>query len=363
MPDKSPKSKDASTPNPFRRAVLRGLGVLLPPLLTIAVLLWALNLVQAYVLGPVESGANHVITWCIWDSPETPNDASDYVQLANGQWVPEKIHQRVSEDPGDLPPTSAKGYFHRYVKLEHLHATTVVPLFGALFVLILYFLGKIMAARLGRWVWSVLERGILQLPIVSSVYTSVKQITDFLFSESEIEFNRVVAVEYPRKGIWSVGFVTGESMADIRAAANEPVLSVLMPTSPMPATGFTVTVLKSETVDLDITVDQAIQFVMSCGVVIPESQQQVSETGAAIAEAVAARESLLQAQQQEEGLKDSPLTEPQTVILPAEQAAAVREELQEPTTVALTAEQAAEQEALAEQQAAEFPGEDESVRD
>jgi uncharacterized membrane protein len=73
--------------------------------------------------------------------------------------------------------------------------------------------------------------------------------------------------------MWSIGFVTGESMLDIRSSANEPVLSVLMPTSPMPATGFTITVRKSETIDLDLTVDQAIQFVVSCGVVVPLHQQ------------------------------------------------------------------------------------------
>ncbi|HRX81394.1 MAG TPA: DUF502 domain-containing protein, partial [Pirellulaceae bacterium] len=96
-------------------------------------------------------------------------------------------------------------------------------------------------------------------------------------TEREIEFNRVVAIEYPRKGIWSIGFVTGESMADIRAAANEPVLSVLMPTSPMPVTGFTVTIMKSEAVDLNITVDQAVQFIVSCGVVVPKQQQRSAE--------------------------------------------------------------------------------------
>jgi uncharacterized membrane protein len=63
-------------------------------------------------------------------------------------------------------------------------------------------------------------------------------------------------------------------MLDIRSAANEPVLSVLMPTSPMPATGFTITVRKSEVVDLNLTVDQAIQFVVSCGVVVPPQQVQ-----------------------------------------------------------------------------------------
>jgi uncharacterized membrane protein len=134
-------------------------------------------------------------------------------------------------------------------------------------------LGKFLAAGMGRWIWASTEALIFRLPVIRHVYSAVKQVTDFVFTEQEIEFNRVVAVEYPRKGIWSIGFVTGESMLDIRSAANEPVLSVLMPTSPMPATGFTVTVRKSETIDLDLTVDQAIQFIVSCGVVVPDHQQ------------------------------------------------------------------------------------------
>jgi uncharacterized membrane protein len=87
-----------------------------------------------------------------------------------------------------------------------------------------------------------------------------------------VEYNRVVAVEYPRKGIWSLGMVTGDGMLDIRSAANEAVMSLLIPTSPMPFTGFTVVVKKSETIDLNITMDQALQFIVSCGVVVPPHQ-------------------------------------------------------------------------------------------
>ena len=132
---------------------------------------------------------------------------------------------------------------------------------------------------------------IQRVPLIRNVYSAVKQVTDFVFSEREIEFNRVVAIEYPRRGIWSIGFVTGESMREIRSAAKEPVLSILMPTSPMPATGFTITAPKSDTIDLDITIDQAIQFVVSCGVVVPP-QQQGSDVAAAIASALNKREGL-----------------------------------------------------------------------
>ena len=133
----------------------------------------------------------------------------------------------------------------------------------------MYLTGKLFAVGIGRIFWHWFESLINRVPIIRNVYSSVKQVTDFAFSENEIEFTRVVAVEYPRKGIWSIGFVTGESFADIRKAVGEPMLSVLMPTSPMPATGFTITVRKSETIELDISIDQAIQFCVSCGVVLP----------------------------------------------------------------------------------------------
>jgi uncharacterized membrane protein len=134
-------------------------------------------------------------------------------------------------------------------------------------------LGKFIAASVGRIILTNVELLIGRVPIISTVYGSVKQVTDLIFSDQEIEYTRVVAIEYPRKGIWSLGFVTGESMLSLKNAATEPVLSVLMPTSPMPATGFTVTVRRSEALDLGITVDQAFQFIVSCGVVVPVSQQ------------------------------------------------------------------------------------------
>jgi uncharacterized membrane protein len=136
-----------------------------------------------------------------------------------------------------------------------------------------------MAAGVGRFFWNVFEQGIRRLPLVRNVYSSVKQVSDFLLSEREIEYTRVVAVEYPRKGIWSLGFVTGDSMLDIAAAANEPVISVLMCTSPMPMTGFTITLPRSEVVDLNITIDQAFQYIVSCGVVVPPQQFQKWQGG------------------------------------------------------------------------------------
>lgn len=293
MPEASGKSGKISKggkPRPFRRAVLRGLGVVLPPLLTIVVFLWAWNLILAYVLEPVEGAAHSTIAHLLWDvRSEEPSEAeaANYKKLGGEEWIPKHVYDAVRENPGKISPQTAQGYFDRYVRIRWLNRAKVIPLFLSLFVLILYLLGKFLAAGIGRLAWASCESLIQRIPIIRNVYSAVKQVTDFIFTERDIEFNRVVAVEYPRKGVWSIGFVTGESMLDIRSAANEPVLSVLMPTSPMPATGFTITVRKSDTIDLDITIDQAIQFVVSCGVVVPLQQQHKEDNGAQVTTAIA----------------------------------------------------------------------------
>lgn len=282
--------------SPFRRAILRGLGVVMPPLLTLVLFIWAWNAIENYILRPVEAGIRYTLVWSIADIDSAPPAGAQalqpggfskgyrykgqtYIPDATGKrYLPENVLQYVNENlqrlgPYQPAPVTANAYWHRYVELRYLPRYLVVPIFLIVFLVVLYFLGRLFTHGIGRWFVGVFDGFISRLPVISNVYGSVKQVTDFVFSDRDIEFNRVVAVEYPRKGLWSVGFVTGSSMADISAAANEPVLSVLMPTSPMPMTGFTITVRKSEAVDLDLTVDQAIQFVVSCGVVVPSNQQ------------------------------------------------------------------------------------------
>ena len=266
--------------HPFRRAVLRGLGVVLPPLLTIVIFVWVGNTVAVYLLEPVERKAEQTLVWSVTDIQSA--EVEGYVEVSEGNYIPDYVYKKVAEARvADIDMTSATAIYKEYVRMRYLQRWKVILIFLSCFILLLYLLGKFLAAGVGKLFWGTFERGILQLPIVRNVYSSVKQVTDFLFSAPEIEYTRVVAVEYPRKGIWSLGMVTGESMIDIRNAVNEPVLSLLVPTSPMPFTGFTVTVKKSETIDLNITIDQAFQFIISCGVVVPPHQ---------LAEALEARE-------------------------------------------------------------------------
>lgn len=263
--------------HPFRRAVLHGLGVVLPPLLTIVLFLWAWNLISAYVLAPVENLARSLIVTGIWDVRTRAPAAARvgaYQELGSGEWIPREVYEVVRAKPGAGFPQTARGWYDRYVDLVYLRRTVVVPTFLALFVLVLYLLGKFFAAGVGRWIWSLFEGLIERLPVIRKVYASVKQVTDYVFDEERrVGFNRVVAVEYPRQGVWAIAFVTGEGLLDVAAAANEPVLSLLIPTSPVPGTGFTIVVRKSEVLDVNMTVDEAIQYLVSCGVVVTPQQQ------------------------------------------------------------------------------------------
>ena len=270
----------------FRRAVLRGLGVVLPPLLTLMILIWLFGTLQNYVLKPIESASKIAIIWMIDDTRITadiPEDETEeFIAVGNDRSIPEDVYNTVNKVPGEKELRTSRDYYNRYIEISYLKRFIVLPLFLCLFVLMLYFLGRFLAYGVGRVLYLTLERTITQVPIIRTVYSSVKQVTDFVFKDSDgesgMEFNRVVAVEYPRKGIWSIGFVTGESMLSIRETANEPVISILIPTSPMPATGYTITIRKSEAVEMDITVDQAFQFIVSCGVVIPIPQMQDRDT-------------------------------------------------------------------------------------
>jgi uncharacterized membrane protein len=269
--------------HPFRRAVLGGLAVVMPPLLTIVIFVWVGSTVQRYLLKPVESGVGHGLVWAVHDIRDVRGvaanqstvtiDGRPFQRVADDNFVPQEVYLLVKKNPGpNGVPHTAWGVYHRYVKLRYLPAQVVVPVFLCIFILLLYLLGKFLAAGVGRFFWHTFERGVHRLPLVRNVYAAVKQVTDFLFSEREIAIARVIAVEYPRKGIWSLGLVTNEGMIQLRDVVNEPVLTVLLPHSPVPMTGFTITVKKSETIDLNITIDQAFQFIASCGVVVPPHQ-------------------------------------------------------------------------------------------
>jgi uncharacterized membrane protein len=275
--------------------LIRGLAVILPPLLTIVVFIWAGSLINTYILVPCEEAAGRLIGWSIKDvrsgfpagaatplrteaaSPPTVQyENKEYVQISRGgKWIPRDVYEVVEANlpRGNNPPTTADGFYDRYVKVRYLRLEQTLPIFLAVFVLLLYLTGKFISVGVGRYVRRLGESAVDRMPIVRDVYSASKQITESIFSETEMQFLRVVACEYPRKGLWQIAFVTGEGFKDVRDVAGEPIVSLLMSHSPVPATGFTCMMLKRDTIDLDITVDQALQYIVSCGVVVPPHQQ------------------------------------------------------------------------------------------
>lgn len=279
--------------HPFRRAVVRGLGVVLPPLLTVVIFLWIANTVSSYVLVPLEAAARSLLVnqyaRNIVAADQVPADQAirgravidgrPYRRTGDGRFIPADHFEAAEAYAGkSAMPATALDVYRLYVDQRFLQRQYVVPVFLLVFLLLLYLLGRFMAAGVGRFFWSQFESFITRVPLVSSVYGSVKQVTDFVFSEQQLNFTRVVAVEYPRKGAWILAFVTGESFPELERLVGEPVVALLVPTSPMPLTGFTLTVKRSEAIDVNLTLEQAFQFIVSCGVVAL-SKSEVGKLG------------------------------------------------------------------------------------
>jgi uncharacterized membrane protein len=296
VPEAAPPSRPA---RPFRSAVLRGLGVFLPPLLTVVFLIWIFGSVQEYILEPVHNGARYVLARSLDDTrykddqaqPVRGDDGAiderylrwgdvDYRRTSDDTFVPKDVYLTVAGYDGYAATAemTGRGIYERYVEIRYLKWYYVLPTFTALFVLLLYLVGKFIAAgHIGNFFWGTTERMIYRVPFVRNVYSSVKQVTDFVFNRKDFKFTRVVAIEYPRKLQWALGFVTGEGFLDIHEAAGEKVLSVLVPTSPMPVTGFVIMVQECEVLYLNISIDQALEYIVSCGVVVPPHELQVAQ--------------------------------------------------------------------------------------
>ncbi|MEZ6137916.1 MAG: DUF502 domain-containing protein [Pirellulaceae bacterium] len=291
-PTVSPDVFSKKPASSWRRALWRGSAIIAPPLVTLLVLIWLASAVEQYVLLPVERGSRWLLvktTAQILDAPPVGSellveDAPErgfiyegvkYVQPPIGRkFLPDYIISHVDFKADLLPkdmqePLSAHNYYSAYFKLRYMPRYFTIPLLLLVLLCVLFFVGRFLAAGVGRLFVNGFERVVSQLPVVRNLYSSVKQVTDFVLSEREIEFTRVVAVEYPRVGIWSLGFVTSDSLQPLRAALGEEMLSIFIPTSPMPMTGFTINVRRREAIDLELTIDQAVQFIVSCGVVCP----------------------------------------------------------------------------------------------
>ncbi|WP_019623695.1 DUF502 domain-containing protein [Thioalkalivibrio thiocyanoxidans] len=138
-------------------------------------------------------------------------------------------------------------------------------------IVVVFVTGVIVANIVGRKLVSVGESIVHRIPLVSSIYGAVKKVTETVLTDGGQAFRKVVMIEYPRRGLWSVGFMTGVGYGEVQERTEREVITVFVPTTPNPTSGFVLLVPREEAVELDMTVEDGLKFVMSMGVVTPLS--------------------------------------------------------------------------------------------
>ncbi len=216
---------------------------MLPTIITLMILVYAFTFIDTYVGQYV----NTAVQWVV-------------VQFS---CLVQSVHLRPGGDPKVWDEILEIWERHYYLGwIGFLLAFVVIYIFG-----------RFVATYIGRGLWRGIERAFFRLPVVKQVYPHVKQVTDFLFSERKVKFSRVVAVPYPRKGVWSLGLVTGAGLREINDETRGEMLTVFIPSSPTPVTGYTIVVRRDEIIDLPISIDEALRFTISGGVIVPLSQK------------------------------------------------------------------------------------------
>lgn len=178
------------------------------------------------------------------------------ITLAVLNWIVSTLDQTLQILPGAWHPD----------KLLGIH----IPGFGVVLTLLIVLLMGAVASnffgkRLVQWGNSLLSR----IPIVRSIYSSVKQVSDTLFSENGNAFRKALLVQWPREGVWTIGFLTGLPGGDVVNHLPGDYLSVYVPTTPNPTGGYFVMLKKSDCIELQMSVDEALTYVISMGVVAP----------------------------------------------------------------------------------------------
>ncbi|HSO06252.1 MAG TPA: DUF502 domain-containing protein [Pelomicrobium sp.] len=148
-----------------------------------------------------------------------------------------------------------------------------IPGLGFVLSLLVIFLTGVFAANvIGERLIRYWEGLLARIPVVKSIYYSVKQVSDTLFSSKGVAFRKALLIQYPRQGAWTIAFLTGKPGGDIANYLNGDYISVYVPTTPNPTSGFFLMVPRSDVVELEMSVDAALKYIISMGVVAPESR-------------------------------------------------------------------------------------------
>lgn len=161
-----------------------------------------------------------------------------------------------------------------------------IPGLGILLSLVVLLVTGILVANiLGRKLVHFWESVLKRIPLVRSIYSAAKQFAEIVFTDNTQSFNRVMLIEYPRKGLYSLCFQTSSNLGEVQAKTGEDVVCVFIPTTPNPTSGLILMVPKSEVIELDMEIEEALQMIVSLGVVVPAWQGEGKQSPAALAKA------------------------------------------------------------------------------
>lgn len=183
-----------------------------------------------------------------------------WVPLAITVWVLYLIVSTMDRSllllPAALRPETLLGFY--------------IPGLGAILTLAVIFLTGLVTANLaGQRLLRFWEGVLARIPIVKSVYYSVKQVSDTLFSSSGEAFRKALLIQYPRTGIWTIAFMTGQPGGDLGRHLPGDYVSVYLPTTPNPTSGFFLILPRADVIELDMSVDAALKYIISMGVAAP----------------------------------------------------------------------------------------------
>jgi len=146
---------------------------------------------------------------------------------------------------------------------------------GTILTLLIVFITGLMTANIiGQKLLSFWEGVLWRIPVVKSIYWSIKQVSDTIFSSKGEAFRKALLVQYPREGSWTIAFMTGQPGGDVANYLKGEYISIYVPTTPNPTSGFFLMMPKSDVIELDMSVDEALKYIISMGVVPPNGNNR-----------------------------------------------------------------------------------------
>lgn len=167
---------------------------------------------------------------------------------------------------------------------DHLLGFHIPGLGVVLSVVVVFTTGVIMAHFFGQQLLAAWEAILNRIPLVRSIYASVKQLSETLLSTGGQSFRKVLLIEYPRKGLWTLAFQTGTEVGEAQTKTGEEVINVYVPTTPNPTSGFFLMVPRCDVVELEMSVDEGLKMIISMGVVVPKWSRGTPPSASDVAE-------------------------------------------------------------------------------